>query len=223
MPCHLRATHVVRPSGGPGCAPSSEVQEPAIVVGRSLLWTLRIWKSILFPQFRLPKGSSCMLWLLMFSRSVGSDFLWPHGLQHARLPCSLLSPGVCWNSCPFSQWCYLTISSSAAHFCSFQSSPGLRSFPMSQLFASGGQSVGTSASGSVLPVNIWSWFPLGLTGLISQESSPAPQFESINSSSLSLLYGPTLVSLHDYWKNLWLLIPVSSGSSFCCFCLPTAM
>ena len=170
---------------GPGCDPSSEVQEPAIVVGRSLLWTLRIWKSILFPQFRLPKGSSCILWLLLFSCSVVSDFLWPHGLQHARLRCPPLSPGVCWNSCAFSQWCYLTISSSAAHFsCCFQFSPGLRSFPMSRLFASGGQSIGTSASGSVLPVNIRSWFPLGLTGLISQESSPAPQFGSINSSTL---------------------------------------
>ena len=73
---------------------------------------------------------------------------------------------------------------------------------MSQLFTSGGQSIGVSAS--VLPMNIQGWFPLGVTGLISrdsQESSPAPKFKSINSSVLSLLYGPTLTSEHDYWKN----------------------
>ena len=78
---------------------------------------------------------------------------------------------------------------------------------MSQLFASGGQSVGVSASTSVLPMNIQDWFPLGQTGWISlqstdsQESSPPPQFKSINSSMLSFLYSPTLISIHDYWKN----------------------
>ncbi|CAI9165106.1 unnamed protein product [Rangifer tarandus platyrhynchus] len=81
------------------------------------------------------------------------------------------------------------------------------SFPLSQLFASGGQSIEASASASVLPINIQGWFPLGWTGLISctprdsQESSPTPQFESISSSALSLLYGPTLTSIHDYQKN----------------------
>ena len=79
-----------------------------------------------------------------------------------------------------------------------------QSFPVSRLFTSGGQSV--EASASVLPVNIHGWFPLGLTGLISLlpkglSRSPAPQFESINSSALSLLYGPTLISIHDYWKS----------------------
>ena len=85
--------------------------------------------------------------------------------------------------------------------------PSIRVFLMSWLLASGGQSIGASASASVLPVNIQGWFPLGLTGLIpcsprdSQESSPTPQFKSINSSMLSFLYGPTLTSIHDYWKN----------------------
>ena len=80
-------------------------------------------------------------------------------------------------------------------------------FPMSQFFASGGQSIGVSASASVLPINIQDWFPLGWTGLISlsprdsQESSPMPRFKSINSSVLSFLYSPTLISIHDYWKN----------------------
>ena len=85
--------------------------------------------------------------------------------------------------------------------------PSIRVFSMSRLFASGGQSIGASASASVLPMNIQGWFPLGLTGLISlqsrdsQESSPTPQFKSINSSVLNLLYGPTLTSIHDYGKT----------------------
>ena len=146
-----------------------------------------------------------VVWL--FSRSVMPDSLWPHGLQHARLPCSLPSPGVCSNSCPLSQGCHPAISSSVISFSScLQSSPPSGSFPVSWLFASGGHSIGASASTSVLPMNILGWFPLGLTGLIlcprdSQESSLAPQFESVNSSMLSLLYGPTLTSIHDYWKN----------------------
>ena len=80
-------------------------------------------------------------------------------------------------------------------------------FPRSQFFASGGQSIGASVSALILPMNIQDWFPLGLTGLISllskglQESSPVPQFKSINSSALSLLYGPTLTSINDYWKS----------------------
>ena len=90
----------------------------------------------------------------------------PHGLQHARVSCLSLSPGVCSNSCPLSQWCYLTISSSVITFSScLQSFPASGSFQMSQLFASGAQSTGASASGSVLPMNIQGWFPLGLTGL----------------------------------------------------------
>ena len=85
--------------------------------------------------------------------------------------------------------------------------PASGSFPVSQLFTSGGQSIGAIVSASILPMNIHSWFPLGLTGLISllsrdsQESSPAPQFESISSSTLSILYGPALTSVHDYWKH----------------------
>ena len=128
-------------------------------------------------------------------------------LQHTRLPCLSLSLRVCSNSCPFSQWCYLTISSSAALFFCLQSFPESKSFPVSWLFTSGSQSIRASALASVLPVNMQGWFPLGLTGLISlklkglSESSPVPQFESINSSALSLLYGPTTPSIHDYWKD----------------------
>ena len=94
-----------------------------------------------------------------------SDSLRPHGPQHARPPCPSPTPRVCSDSCPLNQWCHPTISFSVIPFSScLQSFPALESFPMSRLFASGGQSIG---SGSVLPINIQDWFPLGLTGFIS--------------------------------------------------------
>ena len=108
-----------------------------------------------------------------------------------------------------SRWCCPTTSPSVILFCCPQYFPTSGSFPVSLLFTSGGQSTGASTSASVLLMNSQDWFPLRLTGLISspctprdsQESSPTPQFESINSLVLSFLYGPTLTSLHDYWKN----------------------
>ena len=117
-----------------------------------------------------------------------------------------LSPRVCSDSCLLSRWCHPTISASATTF-SFclRSFPASGSFPLSLPFASGGQSIGASAS--VLPMNIQGWFPIRLTDLIScglrnsQESSSAPQFESISSLALSLLYCPTLASLLEYWKS----------------------
>ena len=124
---------------------------------------------------------------LVFSCWVVFDSLWPRGLQHARLPCPSLSPGVCSNSCALISCCHPTSSSSVTLFsyCP-QSFPASGSFPMSQLFASSGQSIGAaSASASVLPVNIQGWFPC--SPRYSQESSLAPQFESISSSALSLL------------------------------------
>ena len=112
------------------------------------------------------------------------------------------------NSCPLHWWCHPAISSSVVHFSSYrQSFPALGSFLMSQHFISGGQNIGASASTSVLTMSIQCWFSLGWTSLIScsprdsQESSPTPQFKSINFLVLSLLYGPTLTSIHDYWKN----------------------
>ena len=102
---------------------------------------------------------------VQFSRSIVSNSLQPHGLQHTRLPCHSLSPKVCSNSCPLNQWCHLTISSSVVPFSScLQSFPASGSFPMSQLSAWGGQSIGVSALASVLPMNIQDWFPLGWTG-----------------------------------------------------------
>ena len=93
-----------------------------------------------------------------------------HGLQHSRLPCPSLSPRVCSNSCPLSQWCSPTISSSVALFSCPQSFPASWSFPVSRLFTSSGQGIGASASTPVLPMNIQGWYPLGLTGLISLKS-----------------------------------------------------
>ena len=109
--------------------------------------------------------------------------------------------------CISSQWCHPGISFSVVPFSCSQSLPASGTFPMSQLFAWGGQSTRVSASASVLAVNIQCWFPLGLTGWSpcsprdSQDSSLAPQFKSIHSSVLSLLYSPTLTSIHDYWKT----------------------
>ena len=111
------------------------------------------------------------------------------------------------NSFPLSQWCHPAISSSGIPFTCLQSFLASGSFPVSLFFASGSQSIGASASASVLPMNIKDWFPLGLMGLIScnprnsLESYPPPQFKRINSSVLSPLYGPTFTSIHDHWKN----------------------
>jgi len=137
-----------------------------------------------------------MLLLLLFSHSAMSDSLQPHGLQHARLPCPSLSPGVSSNSHPLSWWCHPTISSSVVPF-SFclQSFPASGSFPVSQFFASGGQSTGASASLSVLPMNIQGWFPLGLTGVIS-----------LLTKGLSRVFSSTAVQKHQFFgaqPSLW--------------------
>ena len=105
---------------------------------------------------------------VQFSHSVVSNSLQPHGLQRARLPCPSPTPGACSNSCPSSQWCHPTISSSVVPLSScLQFFPASGSFPRNRFFASGGQSIRASASASFLPMNIQDWFPLGLTGLIS--------------------------------------------------------
>ena len=139
-----------------------------------------------------------------------SNSLQPHGLQLARLICPSPTARACSNSCPSSQWCHPTISSSVILFSCFQPFPASGSFPASQFFASGGQSIGFSASASALSMNI-QWFPLD--GLVvypcsprdSQESSLTPQFKSINSLVLSFLYGPALTFTHDCWKTIALM------------------
>ena len=132
--------------------------------------------------------------------------MWPQRLQYNMLLCPSLFPRACSNSCPLSCWWHPTIPSSLNPCSSCpQSFPPSESFPVSWLFTSSGQSIGATASASVLPVNIQGWFPLGVWSPCcqkdSQESSPAPQFKSINSSALSLLYGPNLTTVHDYCKN----------------------
>ena len=143
---------------------------------------------------------------VQFSLSVVSDSLWPHGRQHARLPCPSQTPGACSNSCLSSQWCHPTILSSVSPFSScLLSFPALGSFPMSQFFASGGQSTGALASASVLPMNIQDWFPLRLTGWIFFQSK-----------KLSRVFSNTKVQKHQFfsaqlsfWSNshihAWLL------------------
>ena len=148
-----------------------------------------------------------MEYSVRFSCSVVSDSLRPHELQHARPPCPSPTPGDHSDSCPSSQWCHPAISSSVIPFSSCpQSLPASESFPMSQLFAWGGQSTGVSALASVLPMNTQDWSLEWLVGSPcsprdSQESSPMPQFKSINFSVISFLHSPTLTSIHDYWKN----------------------
>ena len=105
-----------------------------------------------------------------FSHSVVSSSLWPHGLQHTRLPCPSPSPGVYSNSYPLSWWCHPTMSSSVSRFSCVQSFPASGSFQMSQFLVSGGQNIGVSASASVFPMNIQDWFPLGCTSWISLQS-----------------------------------------------------
>ena len=126
---------------------------------------------------------------VQFSRSVMSDSLRPHEPQHARPPCPSPTPGVYPDSYPLSQWCHPTISSSVVPFSSCpQSFPASGSFPLSQLFASGGQSIGVSASASVLPMNPQDWFPLGWTSWIS-----------LQSKGLSRVFSNTTVQKHQFF------------------------
>ena len=136
-----------------------------------------------------------------------SHSLRPHRLQHTRLPCLSLSPGICSNSCSLSWRCHPTILSSVAPFFSYpQSFPASGSFPVGRLVASGGQNIEASASVSVLLMNIQDWFPLGLTGLISLMSKGLLRVFSNTTIwkhqffSTQPFYSPTLTSVHDYWK-----------------------
>ena len=133
---------------------------------------------------------------IQFSRSVVSDSLWPHGLKHTRPPCPSPTPGACSNSCLQSRWCHPTISSSVIPFSScLQSSPASGSLQMSQFFISGSQSIGVSASASVLPMNTQDWSPLGWTGWISL------QFKG-----LSRVFPNTIVQKHQFFSaqlSLW--------------------
>ena len=126
---------------------------------------------------------------LQFSRLVVSDSLRPHELQHAGSPCPSPTPRAYTNSCPLSRWCHPAISSSVVPFSSCpQSFPASASFPVSQFFASGGQSIGVSASASVLPMNIQDWSPLGWTGWISLQSKGLSSLLQHHSSKAPVLW-----------------------------------
>ena len=144
---------------------------------------------------------------VQFSCSDVSSSWWPHRLQYTSLPCPSPTPGACSSSCLFSRWCHPAISSSVVPFSRLQSFTASGSFPVSQFFASGGQSIGASVSASVLPMNIQYWFPLALTGLISLLckglsrvfSNTTVQKHQFFGAELS--FSPSLTSIHDYWKK----------------------
>ena len=145
---------------------------------------------------------------IQFSHPVMSTSLWPNGVQHARPPCPSPTLRAWLNSSQLSRWYHPTITSSGVPFSScLQSFPASGSFQMRQFYASGAQSIGASASASVLPMNIEDWFPLGLTGWITLQSKGLSRVfsnttvQDINSLALSFLYSPTLTSIHDNWKN----------------------
>ena len=147
---------------------------------------------------QIPKRMTNTFWLV--SSVTQSSSLQPPGLQH---PCPSPAPGACSGSCPSSQWCHPTISSSVVTFyCCLQSFPASGYFSMSP---SGSQSIGVAPSALVLSMNVEDWFPLGLTGWISLQSKGLSRVFSKqgfkNSSVLSFLYSPTLTSIHDCWKN----------------------
>ena len=144
---------------------------------------------------------------MQFSHSVMSDSLRPHELQHGRPPCSSPTPRIYSNSCPSSWWCHPAISSSVVHFSSCpQSLPASGYFPMSQLFASGGQSIGVSASASVLPINTKDWSPLGWTGWVSLQSKGLLSLLQHHSSKASIFQHSAFFTVQlshpfDHWKN----------------------
>ena len=189
------------------------VQLPSHVQLLATLWTaeyqasLSITISQSLPKFMSIKSvrpsNHLTLWcyfLLVpsarqFSHSVMSNSLWPHGLQYTRPPCPSPTPGVYSNSYPLSQWCHPPTSSAAVpFFYHLQSFPGSGSFPVSQFFSPGGQSIGVSASASVLPMIIQDWFPLGWTGWISLQSKELSRvFSNTTVQKQSLLIQSLLI------------------------------
>ena len=163
---------------------------PAVSILKDTIWSIQ--------------GDQMSLWVLLF---ILSDSLWPHGLQHARHPYPSLSPGVCSNSCLLGRWCHPTISSSAIPFSSCPSSLSIRVFSNESVlhirwpkYCSFSFSNSPSNEYSRLTSFWMDWLDLP-TVQGTLESSLAPQFKNINSSALSLLYGPTLTSMHDNWKR----------------------
>ena len=145
-------------------------------------------------------------WLSQFSHSVVSDSLWPHESQYTRSPCPSLTPGVYPNSCPLSRWCHPAMSSSVVPFSSCpQSFPPSGSFPMSQLLTSGGQSIGVSASTSVLLMNTLDWSPLGWACWISLQSKGLSRVFSNTTVQKHQFFGAQLSSQSNSHIHTWLL------------------
>ena len=161
----------------------------------TFIWEIDWWINII-------PGRDSVLCFSLVAQSCPT--LWPHGLQHARLPCPSPTPGACSNSCPLSQWCHPTNSSSVILFTScLQSFSASGSFPTSQFFASGGQSIGASAS--ALPLNIQDWFPLGLTGFISLQSKGLSRVFSNTTVQKHQFFGAQLSLWSNYHIHRWLL------------------
>ena len=169
------------------------------------------FKQILSRLTHTPISTRLIFLLLLFSCSVVSYSLRPHGLQHARHPCPSSSPRACSNSCPSSQWCHPTIWSSLVPFSScLQSFPASKSFLMSQLFKSGGQNIGASASASVFPVNIQDWFPVGMTW-----SPCSPRDSQVFSSKEYLVMQNIPQPSHAFLPTLeclWICLPEPNES-----------
>ena len=167
--------------------PGSSIR--GIFQAKVLEWGAIAFSRNSYKEMQLMAPKPFFFFSVQFSCSVVSDSLRAHGLQHARPPCPLPTPGACSNSCPLSQWCHPTISSPDIPFSSLlQSLPASGSFPISLFFTSGGQSIGVSASASVLPVNIQDWFPLGWNSLIS-----------LQSKGLSRVFSNTTVQKHQFF------------------------
>ena len=164
----------------------------------AMILFIHVNKSVVFSTFHVLCSS------VQFTRSVVSNSLRPHGPQHARPPCQSRTLRVYSNSCPLSQWCHPTISSSVVPFSSsLQSFPASGSFQMSQFFASGGQNIGVLASASVLPMNIQSWFPLGLTGWISLLSKGLSRVFSNTTVQKQQFFGAQLSSQSNSHIHTW--------------------
>ena len=165
----------------------------AVVAWAWILFFICLKERFIFSKVDMSVNILGLIWFfnsVQFSRSDVSDSLQPHELQDARPPCPSPAPRVYPNSCPLSRWCHPTISSSVVPFSScLQSFPASGSFQMSQLFAWGGQSIGVSASASVLPMNTQDWSPLGWTGWIS-----------LQSKVLSRVFSNTTVQKHQVFS-----------------------
>ena len=165
-----------------------------------MLFLFQVYSKVI--QFYIEKHFSSD----QFSHLVVSNSLGPQGLQYIRPPCPTSTPRVYSNSCPLSQWCHPTISSSVVLFSScLQSFPASGSFQMSQLFSSDGQSIGVSASASVLPMNIQDWFPLGWTGWISLHSKGLSRVFSNTTVLKHQLFGTQLSLYSNSHIHTWLL------------------